>query len=210
MSSSPKSSSSVLKYRIPVCDSTSAICRSRRFDVRSPRGSRSRGLGESRVSGLVETICSGGSRRGFRSRRGGSSGAADVFSTTLVLRERRTGFASRVAFSSGTPDPKSSSTTGSGISTSSSATFRRDRVAGRLVVLRGVARRRGVRWLVPSESELLVGINGNLTEPFKGGEVADEHSSQTSINGLFRIHSDSLRRMFTALESRAECLMPAA
>ena len=72
-------------------------------------------------------------------------------------------------------------------------------MAGRLVVLRGVERRRGVRWLVPSESELLVGINGNLTEPYKGREAEDEHSSQTSINGLFRLNSDSPWRTIATL-----------
>ena len=153
-----------------------------------------------------------GSGRGFRSRRSGTSDRAGVLSTSLVLRERRAGFVSRAAFSSETPDPKSSSATGAGISTSvsSSAALRRDRVAGRLAVLRGVERRRGVCWLVPSESELLVGINGNLTEPCKYKEAEDERSSQTSVKGLFRMNSDSQWRTIARLMSPAECTMPAA
>ena len=50
---------------------------------------------------------------------------------------------------------------------------RRARVEGRRAefVVRVDVRRRGVRSPVPSESELLVGMDGNLTEPCKGGRL---------------------------------------
>ena len=101
-------------------------------------------------------------RRGFRSRAAAGAFSALVDSsgagaTSALVSER---FAREVrAARSSTPDPKSSSDTGAAASGSAEA-VRRVRVEaarGRAVVLRVDGRRRGLS-LVPSGSELLVGI----------------------------------------------------
>lgn len=159
--SSPKSRSSVLKYLIPVCGSTSAIFRSNRFDVRS---------GDSDGIGAVSSAEASERLRGLRrltlSRRGRLSAGPGVCASASVgpLDRGRLSRVGRVSRSS-TPDPKSSSEAGGVTSGVSSDVLRRPRegeVRLEDVVRVELRRRDG---LVPSESERLVGIDCDLKEP---------------------------------------------
>lgn len=137
--------------------------------------------------------------RGARPGRGALSAAGSVIGSRSGCGSRRCR-AARSSFS--TPEPKSSADTGATVSSTSSDGARRARVEGRRAefAVRVEVRRRGVGSRVPSESELLVGIDGNLTEPFKGGRLwtnvrhAPQETDPCGINKpcIFGQHASNL------------------
>ena len=166
---------------MPVCGSTSAIFRSKRLDVRSFRLSSAIGISASDAVTRLTFV----PRRGGRSlRMRGALSASDFSVTSDGSSTAAVGClfsrGGRAVRSSGTtPEPKSSSLTAGVAASGSSAAGRRARVDGRrgvVGVVRVVVRRRG-RSLVPSESELLVGINLNLTGPCNGEAYDDIRQS---------------------------------
>jgi len=123
--------------------------------LREPRSSLERRAGRAGASGVsVGQVVSGSAGGGV------TSGAAEA---VVERRVRRGGRASRAgAGSVSSPEPKSSEASGAGVLGAEDSAVRRRRglVWGSSAdSVRAAARRRG-RWLVPSESERLVGICG--------------------------------------------------
>lgn len=185
---------------MPVSASTSAIFRSSRLEIRSlesseredsdeesaagesfsdddrdvelrrdPRSSRERrrGLGESSESAAVEAGAVEETAAGAVCDDSGSAVVA-------VVRRVRLGRVSRGgAGSLSSPEPKSSVASAAAGALADSVAVRRRRVgadgASSLEAERAAERRRG-RWVVPSESELLVGI-GNPETVTEGNAV---------------------------------------